>query len=587
MIADDLATRIPMSPFLTATLARAADYARAQSHVEVAVEHLLLALTEDPEATVVLKTSNVDIAQLNNEISDFIGRIEERHPEGGGGSVAISADLRRILEAAAAAAQQGRRREINGAIVLAAIVGDGRSGAAHMLRSQGLTFEEAIRALQRAAQNRPSTPAPAAAPASADDILASARERVQTRSAPGLREAKQETEPEPAVPALGGGTPRFESGPPPETEHQRYEPAPTLSHTPDARSERELDDAFRQEAPQPGSMGSLSTAPEQDLSGSGAPPMPPASAAPPRLEPPQPVAQPPRGAPQDRAPSGRRPPSWAPPAPRGASQQGAGGPTARTGRIPPPLPPSPGPLQIPGQIPTQFPASPVPAGASAPRGIPQSRVPWPEAIDPPSSPAQGRNEGRPDAGRQRQTGPRTVISAGQLVHNVPPRMKVGVSLVCEARIGRAEVKAIVEGLQGGGSVVRQEIMVTKAMSVRLRSPDGGFFIEGSSPETQWIENVLGLPAEDFARWRWTITPREKGRKRLQLIVSARTVGSDGLAAETAMPDQVIDIRVRTNYARSFKRLFGWTFAAIVGGILARFGETAFEAVKGLLAIFHG
>lgn len=575
MIAEDLATRIPMSPFLTATLARAADYARAQSHVEVAVEHLLLALTEDPEATVVLKTSNVDLAQLNNEVSDFIGRIEERHPEGGGGSVAISADLRRILEAAAAAAQQGRRREINGAIVLAAIVGDGRSGAAHMLRSQGLTFEEAIRALQRAAQNRPAAPAPA----SADDILASARERVQTRSAPGLRDAKPEADQEPAVPALGGGTPRFESGPPPEVEHQHFEPAPTLSHTPDARSERELDDAFRQDAHQPGSMGSLSTEPEQDLSGFGAPP--PASAAPP-----QPVAQPPRGAPQERAPAGRRPPSWAPPAPRGAPQQGAGGP-ARAGRIPPPLPQSPGPLQIPGQIPAQFPAGPAPAGAAS-RGIPQSRVPWPEAIDPPSAPAQSRNEGRPDAaGRQRQAGPRTVISAGQLVHNVPPRMKVGVSLVCEARIGRNEVKAIVEGLQGGGSVVRQEIMVTKAMSVRLRSPDGGFFIEGSSPETQWIENVLGLPAEDFARWRWTITPREKGRKRLQLIVSARTVGSDGLAAETAMPDQVIEIRVRTNYARSFKRLLGWTFAAIVGGVLARFGETAFEAAKGLFAMFHG
>jgi hypothetical protein len=130
-------------------------------------------------------------------------------------------------------------------------------------------------------------------------------------------------------------------------------------------------------------------------------------------------------------------------------------------------------------------------------------------------------------------------------------------------------------------------MVTKAMSVRLRSPDGGFFIEGSSPETQWIENVLGLPAEDYARWRWTITPREKGRKRLQLIVSARTVGSDGLAAETAMPDQVIDIRVRTNYARSLKRWLGWTLAAIAGGILARFGETAVEAAKGLFGMFNG
>jgi hypothetical protein len=185
--------------------------------------------------------------------------------------------------------------------------------------------------------------------------------------------------------------------------------------------------------------------------------------------------------------------------------------------------------------------------------------------------------------RQRQ--PRTVVTTGQLVHNIPGRMRVGVSLVCEARIGRAEVKAIVEGLQGGGSVVRHEVMVTKAMSVRLRSPDGGFFIEGSSPETQWIENVLGLPAEDFARWRWTITPRDKGRKRLQLIVSARTVGSDGLAAETAMPDQVIEVRVKTNYAQSAKRWIGWALAAIAGGILARFGEIAFLGLQSIKSIF--
>ncbi len=165
-------------------------------------------------------------------------------------------------------------------------------------------------------------------------------------------------------------------------------------------------------------------------------------------------------------------------------------------------------------------------------------------------------------------------------------MQVGISLVCEARIGRADVKAIVEGLQGN-AVVRQEIMVTKAMSVRLRSPDGGFFIEGSSPETQWIENVLGLPAEDYARWRWTITPRERGRKRLQLVVSARTVGSDGLAAETAMPDQVIEVKVRTNYARTTKRWIGWAMAAAVGGVFAHFGETLILAAKGVYAMIMG
>jgi len=110
------------------------------------------------------------------------------------------------------------------------------------------------------------------------------------------------------------------------------------------------------------------------------------------------------------------------------------------------------------------------------------------------------------------------------------------------------------------------------MTVRLRAPDGGFFIETASPETQWIENALGIGSDDFANWRWTITPKSRGRKRLQVIVSARTVGTDGLAAETALPDQVIDVRVKTNYARSAKSLGVWITAAVGGGLLAQFGQ---------------
>jgi hypothetical protein len=137
-------------------------------------------------------------------------------------------------------------------------------------------------------------------------------------------------------------------------------------------------------------------------------------------------------------------------------------------------------------------------------------------------------------------------------------------------------------LQGGGAAYQHEVMVTKAMSVRLRAPDGGFFIETASPETQWIEKTMLLSADDFASWRWHVTPREAGRKRLQLIISARTVSADGLAAETALPDQVITVRVRTNYARVAGRWVGWGVAAIAGGLLAKFGEGAFDAVGRML-----
>lgn len=160
--------------------------------------------------------------------------------------------------------------------------------------------------------------------------------------------------------------------------------------------------------------------------------------------------------------------------------------------------------------------------------------------------------------------------AGQLVENIPRRMRAWVPTRIEVRIARAELVGVASGM--GGAPTQHDVRVTRAMSVRLRAPEGGFFIETGSPETQWIENQLGILTDDFASWRWTITPTRRGRSRLQLIVSARTVGTDGLAAETALPDQVIDVSVGINYGRMAKTWGGWAAAAVVGGLLAKFGE---------------
>jgi hypothetical protein len=185
-------------------------------------------------------------------------------------------------------------------------------------------------------------------------------------------------------------------------------------------------------------------------------------------------------------------------------------------------------------------------------------------------------------GAPRQGSPRAEI--GQLVENIPRSMRVAVAAMIEVRVARADVRALAEGLQGGGAAYQHEVTVTKAMSVRLRAPDGGFFIETASPETQWIEKTMLLSSDDFASWRWHVTPREAGRKRLQLIISARTVSADGLAAETALPDQVITVRVRTNYGKVVSRWFGWGVAAIIGGLLAKFGDAAFAIIGKIIGI---
>src|SRR5262245_14338978 len=131
----DVLSWVPKSRQLSASLARAHDYARAQGHRTVTLEHLLLALTDDPDAAAVLKASRVPTQRMAKEVSTYLAKLpntQATEPE-------ADTDLVRILDYAVAAAQQSRRREVNGAIVLAALVGEGRSAAAGILRSHGLT----------------------------------------------------------------------------------------------------------------------------------------------------------------------------------------------------------------------------------------------------------------------------------------------------------------------------------------------------------------------------------------------------------------------------------------------------------------
>jgi hypothetical protein len=558
MIIEDLG-RIPMSQHLAATLARAASYADAQQHASVTLEHLLLALAEDPDASVVLRSSNVDLARLAGEVSTHIGRIEDRRDPNAPGQVLISPDLKRILEAAAAAARQGRRPEINGAIVLAAIVGDGKSTAANLLRIQGLTFEQAIRALQRVASAPRTEPAPQPAGSrssgTTEDILANARERVQSRSAQGQPRPSQ------------GQVPR----------------APAPSSLPGAPINPEFAGAPGMEAAQPSADPRSPVAPQWEpavpvpQARDATVPHPPVWTGPPPVDRTRPSEEPGFRPVPTAAPAGVPPPLQTPPGQRTQPPSGLGS------AVPPP------PLKPHSSVPFQN--APVPGsgppGASMPStfGQPPNRTgppaQQPRAPQPGASAGGVPTSGPSSAPRPRRPGKNVWVAAGQFVENIPRKMRVGVSMVVEARIGRRDVKAIAEGMDGGAAIVRHEITVTKAMSVRLRSPEGGFFIESSSPETQWIEGAPGFDG-DYASWRWTITPRERGKQRLQLLASARTVGDDGLTAETALPDQMIEVKVTVNYAKSAARLAGWMTAAVIGGVLARFGESMFVPLISIL-----
>ena len=547
MTADDL-SRIAMSPSLGSALARAGEFARREGHIEVMLEHMLLSLCEDPDAKLVMAASNIDGARLKGDVTGFLATVPKRGMPGQGTEPGVSFDLRRVLEAAAAAARGGRRREINGAIVLAAIVGDGRSPAAQMLQAQGLTFEGAIRALQR-------SPTPAAPSSSTEDILASARERVLSRTGLAARKVAPERRPKEAFAA--------EPAVPQDKSPKRDESEPMSGATRAPQESEATPQVAATPAPRPPAPRPAPPPPK---------PAPQAERVPPPPEPPPQVM--PAPPPPPPIPASGPPPSWGPPpaAPDAAPPPRPAMPAAAA---PPPMPP-PIPQQSGGETPGRGrigAAGPPPQWAEGPRrpmGVGASDAGAPGSLRSRLQERVGPGAGLPQqAGRR---GPPQRAEIGQLVENIPRKMRVAVPVLVEVRVAKADVRALSDGLQGGGAAYQHEVTITKAMSVRLRAPDGGFFIETASPETQWIERAMLLSSDDFASWRWHVTPREKGKKRLQLVISARTVGADGLAAETALPDQVITVRVRTNYGKTVSHWVGWGVAALVGGLIAKFGE---------------
>ena len=170
---------------------------------------------------------------------------------------------------------------------------------------------------------------------------------------------------------------------------------------------------------------------------------------------------------------------------------------------------------------------------------------------------------------------------GPLVESIPRRMRERVPVIGEVRITRDKIETLMQALASAGPQ-RPGAHLARTLCVRLRAPNGGFAIETMTPETQWIESNANLVHDDTAVWRWTIVPQRRGRRRLLLTLSARTIGADALSAETAPPDRMIDVRVKANYARRCARLIAFTVTLAAGVLLGRFGEQAWSAALAAL-----
>jgi neural Wiskott-Aldrich syndrome protein len=198
------------------------------------------------------------------------------------------------------------------------------------------------------------------------------------------------------------------------------------------------------------------------------------------------------------------------------------------------------------------------------------------------SPATGHVQPPPNGAgpsQSRSRPPATVsVSVGKLTQPIPTKWRVSQSQLVEVRLGPEDLRALAQQLDGRGAAYAHEKIVAKAFSVRLKASDPSFNVEPTSPETLWLDAQTLHMSNDGAHWRWQATPQSSGKTKLQLVISARTIGADGVVAETALPDQAVTARVRANPARFAFKLLGYGALLLLGALIARYGEGGIETL---------
>jgi ATP-dependent Clp protease ATP-binding subunit ClpA len=130
--------------------------ARQKRHEFITVEHLLLALLDNPSASEVLKACAADIEDLRKLVSEFV---TEHTPILAGEEVDTQPTLgfQRVIQRAILHVQSSGKKEVTGANVLVAIFGEKDSHAVYFLHQKGVTRLDVVNFISHGISKTPQT----------------------------------------------------------------------------------------------------------------------------------------------------------------------------------------------------------------------------------------------------------------------------------------------------------------------------------------------------------------------------------------------------------------------------------------------
>ena len=130
--------------------------ARQKRHEFITVEHLLLALLDNPSAAEVLRACTANIEELRKELASFIA--EHTPTVSGTDEIDTQPTLgfQRVIQRAILHVQSSGKKEVTGANVLVAIFGEKDSHAVYFLQRQGITRLDVVNFISHGITKAPS-----------------------------------------------------------------------------------------------------------------------------------------------------------------------------------------------------------------------------------------------------------------------------------------------------------------------------------------------------------------------------------------------------------------------------------------------
>ncbi len=154
---------------LEQSLHRALAIANERNHEYATLEHLLLSLTDDAEASAVLRACSIDLDLLKKNLRDYIDRELENLVSDGREDAKPTTGFNRVIQRAVIHVQSSGREEVTGANVLVAIFAERESHAAYFLQEQDMTRYDAVNYISHGIAKRPGLSDPSKGPRGSDE----------------------------------------------------------------------------------------------------------------------------------------------------------------------------------------------------------------------------------------------------------------------------------------------------------------------------------------------------------------------------------------------------------------------------------